>query len=811
MIRLFSLVLFACLLSLAQPKGSLWGSIFDPDGAAVPDARVQLYRPESQGRLATSTDSSGNFAFRQLQPGRYILEIDKRGFGVTSRSVTISEESDERVDVNLSIQGVPQSVVVTATDTPLTMDELSKAVTVISGAEIQNRNEYSVAEALRTVPGMQVLNLGGPGQQTTIRARGLRPDATAVLVDGLRFRDASSVQSDASSLLASLNFTGADRVEVLRGSGSALYGTNAVGGVVNVITRDGGSPTRASLLTEGGSLGLFRGRASVGGGALQDRLRYSGSLLHLNVMNGVDGNDAARGTGGQGFLRYDFTPAMNLSGRLWASDDFVQTNSGPTTAGVPAANFPVGGTVPARFLSSANVRLFETGGQADFTGVTLIPGRDDPDARRATRFATTALVFRHALTPRVNWQTSYQRMHSRRVFEDGPGGSGFQPRGNSFSQYVGDIDTVDVRGTALLTPWLTVIGGYEFERESYFDKQNNNLPGTSRVATETNIRQDGNSAYFSSQIGLLDRRLQIVASGRAQFFTLSRPRFQLTGTANNYQTVPLNAPPKALTGDLSVSYLFSQTNTKFRAHTGNAYRAPSLYERFGGGFGAIPATGEISFTPYGDPRLSPDRYNNVDAGIDQYLLGNRIRASATWFYTRVVTVTGFDFSGGINPATDPFGRFIGYINGAGGISRGVELGIEAKPTRGTIVNFAYTHVKAGQDRDISVPGFFRPARVHEHVTSFVVSHDWTRRLNTTVDYFHMSGAYDFYFAVDRSRAFLNPGFQKTDLVASYLVWESERRSARVYGKVDNVFDQTYYHAGFLAPGATGLVGLQLQF
>ncbi len=811
MFRLTLLLLALVAALLAQPSASLKGVVSDPDGAGVSDARIILYRQDSTSRAITSSNSAGAYRFDNLQAGRYILEVQERGFAHTTRTITVGAGSEETLDVGLSLQALPQSIVVTATDNPQTTDELAKAVTVISGEEVQNRNEFSIAEALRTVPGIQVLNLGGPGQLTTIRTRGLRPDATAILVDGLRFRDAATTQGDASSFLSTLNFAGTERVEVLRGSGSSLYGTNAASGVINVISQDGGAPTRASLLTEGGGLGMFRGRASVGGGAWNDRVRYSGSLLHLNVTRGVDGNDANRSTAGQGFARFDFTPNLNLTGRVWASDDFVQLNSSPTTAGIPAANFPNQTIIPVRVLSRDQMRVFLAGGQPDFTGVTLIPGRDDPDNRRSSRFFTGALILRHALTPRVNWQTSYQRVQTDRIFDNGPLGVGFQPAGRSVSDINGGIDTFDARVTALVNPWLTVTGGYEYERESYLDQQDNNLPVPRRVATRTNIVQGSQAGYFSSQVSLLDRRLQIVTSGRAQVFALRRPEFTLTGTANNYESFPLNAPPKAITGDLSVSYLVPSSNTKVRAHVGNAYRAPALYERFGGGFGAVPATGEVRFTAYGDPRLGPDRYNNVDAGIDQYLFGNRVRASATWFYSRAVSLTGFDSSGGIDAATDPFGRFIGYINGSGGISRGVELGVEAKLTRSTIVNVAYTHVNANQDRDISVAGFFTPGRIHNHVWSYVVSHDWTRRFNTTADFISMSGSFDFYFAAGRSRAFANPSFNKTDLVASYLVWEGERRSARVYGKVDNLFNQTYYHSGWLAPGAVGLLGLNLQF
>src|SRR6201999_759712 len=112
---------------------------------------------------------------------------------------------------------------------------------------------------------------------------------TAVLVDGLRLRDASATQADASGLIEDLLFTDASRVEVLRGSGSSLYGTNAIGGVVNVITDEGGGRTRGSVLLEGGSLGTFRGRVQLSGGFLRDRIEYSLGLADTDVTSGVGG------------------------------------------------------------------------------------------------------------------------------------------------------------------------------------------------------------------------------------------------------------------------------------------------------------------------------------------------------------------------------------------------------------------------------------------------------------------------------------------------------------------------------------------
>lgn len=811
MIRTFLLLSLLALQAAAQTTVTLTGKITDEQGGVVPDARIRVYRKDSTAGDSTTTDASGRYTVGRLMPGNVIFEIERDGFRGVTRILELPRGGEQRLDVTLAVAGVTQSVLVTATGAAQSVDEISKATSLLSGEDIDARDEYSLAEALRAVPGVLVSNGGGPGQNSSIRIRGLRPDATAILVDGLRFRDASTTQSDASSFISTMNFAGADRVEVLRGSGSSLYGTNAVGGVINVISQEGGAPLHGQLIAEVGNLGLYRGKGSVGGGLFNNRLRFAGSLLHLNVTDGVDGNDAARSTAGQGFAVYQLNPAMSISGRLWASDDFAQLNISPATTGLPAANFPAGSVVSARILSPPNVRLLNAGLTPDYTGVTLIPGRDDPDSRRASRFSTTALIFRHAMAPRVNWQASYQRVHTSRVFQNGPAGTGSQPAAENYSNYVGDIDTVDARLTAMPASWLSVTGGYEFERENYFDTQNNNLPTPRTVISATRARQNANAAWFATQMSTLGRRLQVSLSGRAQVFRLDQPVFQLTGTANNYDRVPLQAPPDALTGDISVSYMIARSNTKLRVHAGNSYRAPSLYERFGGGFSANPVTGVVSFSPYGDPRLSPDRYNSVDAGVDQYFWQNRVRLSATQFYTRVVAVTAFDSSGAVNTATDPFGRSSGYINGSGGISRGAELGLELRPTRRLTIHGAYTYTNADLDRDLTVQGFWKVFQVPGHAVSVVATQRWTRRLDTNLELFHGSRYYSSFYAAGRSRALEFPGFTKADFVAGYRVWQNEARYVRFHGKVENLLNERYYQNGWLAPRAIFVTGLSYGF
>jgi iron complex outermembrane receptor protein len=253
----------------------------------------------------------------------------------------------------------------------------------------------------------------------------------------------------------------------------------------------------------------------------------------------------------------------------------------------------------------------------------------------------------------------------------------------------------------------------------------------------------------------------------------------------------------------------AKSNTKLRSHFGNAYRAPSIYERFGGGFFNDFFTNELVFNAYGDPRLSPDRYNSVDAGIDQYVFQDRLRISATAFYSRIVSMTAF--ANAINGATDPFGRYYGYVNGSGGISRGVELEIEARPVRSLILNGSYTYTNADLDRDITVAGFWKALGVPAHTVTLVATKQWTRRLSSNIDLFSGSNYYTSLSAGGRARAFEFPGFTKVDLAVNYRVWEGENRSARLYGKVENLFNERYYQNGWLNPRATFVMGLGYSF
>jgi iron complex outermembrane receptor protein len=803
-----SILLFAAFLNAVSLHAQIRGTVHDPQGKAVDGAVLVLYRQGSSSPSASTRSLHGQFDFPGTGAGTYLLQVSAEGFRRASLTVTGSNA----IVVDLQVLGIDQSVIVTAEGAAQTVDQVSKAATIIDAKEISQRNEYSLSEALRDTPGLLIRNLGGPGQSTSVRMRGLRADATAVLIDGLRFRDVATTQGDASSFLSTLNVINFDRIEVLRGSGSSLYGSNAVGGTVNVVTDSGGGAMHGGMQMEGGTLGLLRGRATLSGGALGDKLAYSAGLLHLNVMNGVDGDDRARSTGIQTFARYTFGPRSSLSGRLMVSDDFVQPNLSPTATGIPAANIPATTIIRAIPLAPEQVIRSAAGLPITVGDANFIPNRDDPDNRRASRFWSGALTYRRTLLPSLESVTSYQRVHTNRFFRNGPAGAGTQPAVSNVSQFLGDIDTLDSKVIWRARSWTSLTAGYEFEREGYFNLDDNRLPAPLTVSTRTEAAQRSNAVYFGNQITLAQQRLQISLSGRAQAFRLDQPRFLYAGAANNYGSVPLASPPRALTGDLAISYFLPRTGTKLRAHGGNSYRAPGLYERYGSGFFYNSATNAVAFSPYGDPRLSPDRYNSVEAGVDQYLLRDRVRISGTWFYTRIVQITQFDSSGNIvRAAADPFRRTSGYYNGAGGISRGLELTAEMRPTRSTLLRASYSYVNADTDQDTAVRGFFGALSVPAHSFTALFHQRIGKKNDLTVDLYHSSDYYNALSAGGRARAYLYEGPTKVDAVYNRELWDSEKYTLKAYAKVDNLFHQRYFENGFQAPRATFLTGIQVLF
>jgi len=787
----------------AQSSNQLNGRVTDPNNAGVSGAVLTLIARDNRLRTTVITAGDGSYRFERIATGEYLLEARAAGFAKTVKAVSIKPDG-ERLDVALDVAAINDNVIVTAAGTAQSAPEVSKAVTVIDAQQIELRDEYSILETLRTAPGLRVTQQGGPGAFARIQFRGLRSYDTGVLVDGLRFRDAADTQGSANGYINELNVVSFERVEVLRGSGSSLYGSHAIGGVVNLVTDQGGGRLRGQAQFEGGGLGLFRERVNVAGGAMEDRLFYSAGLSQLNVTDGVDGDDRMRQTSLQGLLGAHFTPNVTLSGRVYANDAFLALNESPAEA--PGFVAPPAGTrVRAIALDRAEQRRVEARGvpltatNYNRGDANFIPDLNDPDNRRKSGFFSGALNFTQRLNNSASYRLSYHRAEADRTFLDGPLGIGTfgEPAFTSISDFESDIDTftarVDLRmgGANLLT------AGYEFERESYGDFSSDESPNPPRASLD--ITERSHAFFAQNQTRLFDDRLQISLAFRVQNFDLSSPRFG--GGAPRYAGVTFDSPPRAYTGDGSAAYFFKATNTKLRAHVGNGYRSPSLFERFGASF----FFGD--FTAFGDPRLKPERSIAVDGGIDQTLLRGRARLSATYFYTRLQNIIDF----GSLPPGDPFNRpFGGYLNIAGGLARGVELSAQISPARSTDIFASYTYTNADQRRP-NAAGYLTTPATSDHIFTMVATQRIGRRFDLTLDLSAISDYSPSFPSPSFNTLYIFDGYVKADLNAGYTLPMNDRHSLRFYGKVENVLDRTYFESGFRTPGATFTGGMSYRF
>ena len=161
--------------------------------------------------------------------------------------------------------------VLSSTRTEILREQNGSSVTVITGEQLRRSGQSLLRDALRGTPGLNVVRAGSPGQQTSIFIRGTESRHTKVLLDGIPLNDPSSPSRAFD--FSNLSVDNIERVEVLRGPQSTLYGSDAIGGVINIVTRRGQGPPRYRFSTLGGRFGTFRQSASVSGGT--ERVHYS--------------------------------------------------------------------------------------------------------------------------------------------------------------------------------------------------------------------------------------------------------------------------------------------------------------------------------------------------------------------------------------------------------------------------------------------------------------------------------------------------------------------------------------------------------
>lgn len=410
-------------------------------------------------------------------------------------------------------------VVVTATRTPQPLDKTGSSLSVISGADIDTQQQQFVTDALAQVPGLNVSRSGGPGQTTSLYIRGAEAGESLVLVDGIRISDPSA--PDGAAVLGDLLVNNISRIEVLRGPQSTLYGSDAIGGVVNVLTERGGTqPFQGTLEGEGGTYGSYRLNGAAHGtvGALD----YGGAVNYYDTRGisaacACDGNsepDGYRNFGATANLRFHASDTLSIDLRGF------YTKSHTDIDGFPPPNFT--------FM-------------------------DDPEFGRNQLLAGYAAVTDSLLDGRVTQRLALVGSDSDRryygVFGDAPPFA-FSPARNFFAQ--GGATRAEYQGVIEADANNEVTYGAEtqlstIQTASIFDLSPTPATGRDRL-----------TGYYGQWQSTIARQLTLTGG----------LRYDDDREFGGHTSYKLAAAWRL--GD----------NTLLRANYGNGYKAPTLYQQF---------------------------------------------------------------------------------------------------------------------------------------------------------------------------------------------------------------------------------------
>jgi vitamin B12 transporter len=286
----FAAVSLLFLSSGFSDPQQLTGVVVDASGRAVPRAVVQIV---AGGTPASSTLTETDGTFRVANPHASCrIEVSLPGF---SRA-TAPCDADAPVKVTLQVAPIAEAIVVSATRTEAPAGQAAAAITVFDAADIGRRQQPLLADLLRDAPGTVVVTTGSPGSVTSMFVRGGESNYTKVLLDGIPLNEPGGAFN-----LSNVTTGNLDRVEMVRGANSALFGSDAMTGVVQLFTHRGTTAKpEVRLGVEGGTFSTGRGSAGVSGG--NSRADYSvdatGLTTDNEVANSAFKNFTLSGSGG---------------------------------------------------------------------------------------------------------------------------------------------------------------------------------------------------------------------------------------------------------------------------------------------------------------------------------------------------------------------------------------------------------------------------------------------------------------------------------------------------------------------------------
>ncbi len=234
---------------------TLNGRVVDLNGAVLPGATVTLRQRAGSVERTATTDASGAFRFADLTQGQYQISASSAGFSDATEEVTLAGGNASQIALTLRPGTIAEKVTVTATRAEVSTTETSVPVSVVGREEIERRSLATIGDVFRYLPGAGTVNEGP--FQVRPRIRGLAGNRVPGLVDGERLNNPRTSTANSGIEIGLVDVDQIERVEVARGSGSVLYGTDALAGTINIITIDTPARRESGFRFGGGSNGFF--------------------------------------------------------------------------------------------------------------------------------------------------------------------------------------------------------------------------------------------------------------------------------------------------------------------------------------------------------------------------------------------------------------------------------------------------------------------------------------------------------------------------------------------------------------------------
>jgi outer membrane cobalamin receptor len=576
MIR-FPLLLFAAA-AVALNAAEVRGVVVDPSSRPVPNATVEC------GGGQTTTDAEGRFALDRTGP--CTASVRRAGF----ETAIVAIEPGKEIRVLLTIASLNDRVVVSATRTPTTIEESGVAASVFTSRDLVERQSPPVADLLRDVPGVAIATSGRRGAITSIFTRGGQSTSTLFLLDGVPLNEPGG-QID----IVNFPTAGLDRVEVVRGAESALFGAEAAAGVVQLFSSRGDPEARiphGSLSYERGNFQTDHWTANLNGG-FADRIDYSLTADQFHTV-GMFPNDFFRDTSGTANIGFRISSATQLRA-VYRELDAITGNPGQVGFGAFNSN-AYGGDRE----STLSVRLDDVRGSHFVQRVTFGYNRLRnlfEDAGTDAPYDIAAVV--HPVTeptPRV-YLVRLVPPGSLAPADLQPGLQYVQTTVYDFPSTFTDEShrtSADYQGA-----WThrggELVFGYRFERQA-------------GVISGSDVDRLNNGVFVHEQY-TIGRRVFLTGGARIEHSTTFGSRFVPRGSAT-WQAF---------------------SSTFLRVSAGRGFTEPSLLENF---------AKESYYV--GNPNLKPEKTTMFDAGIVQELFNRRVRLEATWFRNSFRDLIVFD-------------------------------------------------------------------------------------------------------------------------------------------------------------------------